>query len=129
MNRVGHATTTDSSGFRGRYSIVMALNTTVPWRCGHYDPEREMFLAFQNPEADGVTTLAVLIRQLVSARTAVGTVGQTFEDAYVASANDTALRVKAPFLKGTLGEYYPEIEVWKCDATTGVATYLGGHGR
>jgi hypothetical protein len=102
------------------YSIVFAVNESIARACGLYDPDFQMFLAFNDTYNYGLlpTRMPSLIyrevlgsgdRSLVRVREACTAANRCHD---------------GNFIRDVMGDTYPQLDVWQCDPETGQVTVL-----
>lgn len=103
------------------FSIVFAVNTSIASSCRLYDPDSQLFLAWNDTYNYGLkpTRMPSLIyREILSQRR-----GNSLADLRPLCEREKRCG-DGNFIRKVMREYYPQIDVWRCDPDTGVATVL-----
>ena len=109
------------------YSIVFALDAGIAQACQLYDPDTQLFLAWNDAYHYGLAPTrmpSIVYRELLPAQ-GPGGQGKTLldvEHACRAAGKDAC--GDGSFIRNVMRETYPQIDLWECDPETGKATVL-----
>lgn len=107
------------------YSIVFAIDPSIPRRCGLYDPDSQLFLAWADAYHYGLEPTrmpSIIYRELLPSRH--DGQGKSLMDVERACAPDRETCGDGNLLRAVMKETYPQIDVWTCDPETGKVTVL-----
>ena len=97
------------------------MDPSIAQACQLYDPNSQLFLAFSDTYNYGLLPTrmpSIIYRELLSNKK-----GQSLADLRKACLPAEACG-DGDFIRGVIGNTYPQIDVWSCDTTTGVASVL-----
>ena len=110
--------------WNGNYRLIFSMDESIPKACNMYHADKEMFLPWITPEYEDNFIPSIIAREILSARQITGKVGRTMKDLFYATENNEVLRNNSDFMYNLMGDYYPLIEIWRCNVTSGHATLL-----
>jgi len=106
-----------------QYDIIGSENIELAKACNLIDEETQMFLPFQRNGINSPEVPSIFYRELIATSTLNNEAAQSVADVKRACADNELCR-DPEYSRNIMGEYYPEIEIFKCDAKTGVATKI-----
>ena len=108
------------------YSIVFAVDQSIPSACKLYDPNSQLFLGWKDSYNYGLEPTrmpSIVYRELLPTMKEEGGNGKSLADVQNACVPAGACG-DGDLIRNIMQETYPQIDVWSCDPKTGVATYL-----
>merc|ERR1719498_24091 len=105
------------------YDIIASENIELAKACNMIDEEKQMFLPFDRAGINKPEVPSIFYRELIATSTLTGVPAHSVADVKRACANNELCR-DPNYLKDLMGQYYPEIEIYKCDTRTGFASKI-----